>query len=517
MKRHNCSLERARVLPWIILVTLVALAPATVAGLEIVAAGSELYSDKVNICSDASGSWTCSEEALPGVAPRTIRGHQTRFMGWDANQDGDSGFVAWGKYNYFCERISGSWSCHEFAPANQVFKTDVFDYDQDGFDDLVFYKWQAGPQYCRGNTWPAQCIPIPGGHVINHPSYTGLAWADYNGDGNLDVYVSYNKPWQTGTSKLCLGTGGGFNCANFTGLDPAARSYNTDAQAFYANDDPHMDLYIEANPIYGARDVSGVCLNDGNANFTCTPTTLPDIHIQGSPWGVGTSDLHAIDMDLDGNEDLVTASRADPIVCWNQYHAGGTLDCRFLDGSVSAQMRGPVLSQATVADIDGDDYPDVMYGLGNSPSGVRVCTNLGNRSFECVDHAQGGGINVGFLGAGGGGPEGQAGTMHFDGTGKVLVGDVDALDGLEVFTGEAWVKFDSGADFQRVFSKVMTDNKNGFDLLTYQGRIDFNPMNDANVGVHTSPGTLQTDTWMHIAVVYDGTKTGNLERAKIYL
>ncbi|MCP3962056.1 MAG: hypothetical protein GY719_29795, partial [bacterium] len=110
-----------------------------------------------------------------------------------------------------------------------------------------------------------------------------------------------------------------------------------------------------------------------------------------------------------------------------------------------------------------------------------------------------------------------SGTMRFNGTGKVLIGDVDALDGLQVFTGEAWVKFDSGADFQRVFSKVMTDNKNGFDVLTYQGRIDFNPMNDANVGVHTSPGTLQTDTWMHIAVVYDGTKTGNLERAKIYL
>ncbi len=116
-----------------------------------------------------------------------------------------------------------------------------------------------------------------------------------------------------------------------------------------------------------------------------------------------------------------------------------------------------------------------------------------------------------------GGGGGQPGTMHFDGTGKVLVGDVDALDGLQVFTGEAWVKFDSNADFQRVFSKVMTDNKNGFDVLTYQGRIDFNPMNDANVGVHTSSGTLVTDTWMHIAVVYDGTKTGNLERAKIYL
>ncbi len=114
-------------------------------------------------------------------------------------------------------------------------------------------------------------------------------------------------------------------------------------------------------------------------------------------------------------------------------------------------------------------------------------------------------------------PASPAQAMAFDGTGKVNVGDVDALNGLQVFTGEAWVKFDSAEDFRRVFSKVMTDNKNGFDVYTERGEIAFNPMNEANVGVKTTGDRLVTGTWMHIAVVFDGTQTGNAERAKIYI
>ncbi len=282
-------------------------------------------------------------------------------MGWD------KGFLTYGEWNLDCRRESGQWRCHEFAPGRRnVASIQVLDFDDDGVDDLLFYaRNEDGAKVCYGGTFPMNCDSVAG---LPQGNYFGVAWADYNGDGQLDVYLAYSQPWETGTSKLCLATGSGYQCSNFTGLDPAARSWNTDAEAFDADGDGDIDLYIEAAPQYGS-DEGGLCLNQGNGTFNCSKMDLADQLYRGAPWGQTSTDITLADMDGNGRPDLVMSSRAAPYVCWNQ--GAGSFDCNvYLDGATAKELLKGQYPQAAVADIDGlGSHPRAAAGqLG--PPGV---------------------------------------------------------------------------------------------------------------------------------------------------
>ena len=62
-----------------------------------------------------------------------------------------------------------------------------------------------------------------------------MAWADYSGDGLLDVFGAFELPWDNGSSALCTDGPDGWGCEDFVEVTIAARGINSDAVPFDAD------------------------------------------------------------------------------------------------------------------------------------------------------------------------------------------------------------------------------------------------------------------------------------------
>jgi hypothetical protein len=104
--------------------------------------------------------------------------------------------------------------------------------------------------------------------------------------------------------------------------------------------------------------------------------------------------------------------------------------------------------------------------------------------------------------------------MYFDGTDDYVdCGNV--LDVTNKLTVEAWVK-DSGASGGNVVGKYEANDKRWHIYVNsgYDGKIYWN-IGGSNWG--TSPTSAIGTAWHHLAMVYDGTQTGNSNRLKAYI
>lgn len=114
----------------------------------------------------------------------------------------------------------------------------------------------------------------------------------------------------------------------------------------------------------------------------------------------------------------------------------------------------------------------------------------------------------------------QNNCLNFDGIGdEVDCGTMTPLDSVTAFTLEAWVKVDTWVNFKPILGK--SDNSNSTIRLLLggvQGRIIGLVGNGTNAqGWTQSTSALPLNTWTHIAMVYDGTATGNANRLKLYV
>lgn len=121
------------------------------------------------------------------------------------------------------------------------------------------------------------------------------------------------------------------------------------------------------------------------------------------------------------------------------------------------------------------------------------------------------------------------GSVHFDGTNdNITYGDVNNLDGLQTLTVAAWINPDRiNVSFQHIFGK--DDNAgNGWRLQTGEvGGPTGSPSGLlALIGktgtfgggfTSTAGGLIAVGTWTHVAMVFDGTQTGDANRLKLYV
>ncbi|MCA2988530.1 MAG: VCBS repeat-containing protein [Gemmatimonas sp.] len=236
------------------------------------------------------------------------------------------------------------------------------DIDNNGTLDVVLAK---------GRHWPLvdQILRNDGrGHFSTQPladsadrTYSA-ALADLDGDGDLDIVVSNDKPDR---KLIYLNDGAGhFRVGGTFGEAAWNTRYVTVADV---NGDQRPDLIVanrSANP--AVPRPSFVCLNRGAGTFdTCAPLATQSATI-----------VVASDLDGDGKTDLVVPHRdgGQNLIFWND-GTGVFRDPPTPLGPPTSQIRA-----AAAADINGDRVIDVV--VGDERNGLFVYMGAGPRAFD---------------------------------------------------------------------------------------------------------------------------------------
>jgi hypothetical protein len=221
---------------------------------------------------------------------------------------------------------------------------------------------------------------ITQGDVVNETrqSIQG-AWADYDGDGHLDLAVAGGW-WDTGAAPTCaLFHNDGLGNLTRVLTGPIAENWDPGsylAWADYDNDDD-LDLVI------GLREtrVAVLYVNQGNGEFveqrTAADWTVNGVEVRGNmiAWG---------DYDADGRLDLMISNYADQggdVRPDSLLHNFGGGRFEVLTNSPLA-LRGTSEETAAWVDFDGDGDLDYSSVESVSTRLRRLFRNLGNGQFE---------------------------------------------------------------------------------------------------------------------------------------
>jgi hypothetical protein len=193
----------------------------------------------------------------------------------------------------------------------------------------------------------------------------GCAWVDFDGDGDLDLYVSGNR---TGASLLYRNDGNGV----FTGITDDA-IVNAGVGTYSASwadfdNDGRIDLFVSR------QDNGPGLLFHQEADGTFTQTALPSGgYSSGSAWG---------DYNNDGFVDLLVGDSTQSVL-W-QNHGQGNL-VAVTDTPIETAGFG---GQITWVDYDNDGDLDVFVTSGASPGAGRLYRNDGQGLFTPITTGQ---------------------------------------------------------------------------------------------------------------------------------
>lgn len=255
-----------------------------------------------------------------------------------------------------------------------VFGAVMADLDDDGFNELFILDIIDDSSKVFTNAWGLRLTEVS---PANGMDFEGLgqggAVADFNGDGFLDFFFGEEQ----GHNQLFLGDGAG----QFTettaqaGITYDVQTYGV-AAADYDNDGD-LDVFIGACAQDARRSVNLLFRNRGDGTFEEVGASA-GINDNGSAWGVnwldydrdGLLDVHVANMrisffDTRGNKNKLYRNRGD-----------GT----FEDVSAAAGIEGNDDSYgSSVADFNNDGWPDIWAANFGSPPTIWI--NNGDGTF----------------------------------------------------------------------------------------------------------------------------------------
>ena len=256
------------------------------------------------------------------------------------------------------------------------------DYDNDGFADLAVSGY-GGVQLFRNQgdgTFQHRDTLITN---PKNPWSTSLAWGDFNGDGNLDLYVTHYVDWSWENHPICPGSRGVPKevCAPkvFAGLSDSI--YLSDGQGGFerrtqelglveggkglgvvagdTNADGHIDIYV-------TNDTTDnfLYINDGTGHFTESAIVAG---VSGDDVGVNMGSMGAVleDANNDGLPDLwVTNFERELFALY--LNDGGGFFSHSSRGAGIAAFEGLYVGFGTVmVDLDFDGDRDIMTANGH--------------------------------------------------------------------------------------------------------------------------------------------------------
>ncbi len=233
----------------------------------------------------------------------------------------------------------------------------VADVNEDGSPDLI-YSVQRQSSGIRvwinqgGRSWQ------PGQGPIEINKYEGIATADLNGDGHLDIVAANSSSDSQGGIQVWLGSGRG---TWVPGPSPTVTGIYMDAAVADFNGDGILDV---AGAGWGINAALRVWLGiAGTGGWTALPPVVP-----GSYYSVRTADI-----DGDGKLDLAAAAYKAGVKLLLGDGRGGFVESARLEGRVEGDGSGasvnPVFKsgefsfwQVLPVDVNGDGLLDIVAG-----------------------------------------------------------------------------------------------------------------------------------------------------------
>lgn len=231
------------------------------------------------------------------------------------------------------------------------------DYDNDGDEDVFIYESTSGTHKLYNNQGALTFSLLTGPISSASGPGRGGAWADYNNDGHLDLYVVMED---NNNNLLFFNNGNGTFTQITSGVLVTDNGKSRGAAWCDYDLDGDMDLvvpnYLQANFLYR---------NDGGGNFTKitnTPVTTTANSSFGASWG---------DLNNDGFPDLYISNFKDPNEVYINNGTGGF--AQIVNTNISIGSTNT--NAAALADVDNDGDLDILAISGevNCPTGD--CTN----------------------------------------------------------------------------------------------------------------------------------------------
>lgn len=231
------------------------------------------------------------------------------------------------------------------------------DYDNDGDEDIFIYESTSGTHRLYNNQGSLSFSLMTG--PISNASGPGRggAWADYNNDGFLDLYVVM----EDNNNNLLFSNNGNGTFSQITAGVLVTDNGKSRGAAWCDYDlDGDLDLvvpnYLQTNFLYR---------NDGGGNFTKvtnTPITSTANSSFGASWG---------DLNNDGFPDLYISNFKDPNEVYLNNGSGNFTQITNTNISIGSTNT----NSAALADVDNDGDLDILAISGevNCPAGD--CTN----------------------------------------------------------------------------------------------------------------------------------------------
>ncbi len=235
----------------------------------------------------------------------------------------------------------------------------VTDVNEDGLKDVIIsvQKGASGLKIWL-NRSSRQWILAKGPVEIN--DYQGLAIADINGDGHIDILAANASSDTQGGIQIWLGDGN----ANWpTETGPTITGRYMDVALADFNEDGVLDLVGAGWGIYGSLKV---WIGDGGGNWSSTSPLN-----KGSYYGLGVADV-----DGDGHMDILAATYRNGVHVFLGDGTGAFIK------SVSPQEEGSYWD-ITAADLDGDGALDILASSLDA-GGIKAWKNAGSDTWEVI-------------------------------------------------------------------------------------------------------------------------------------